>query len=280
MRGTGITQAVYAVGIDLAWSPKNGTGIAVAERGTSGWILRDAVGSMGSNAEIVGYLEEAVGPAPAILSIDAPLVVPHDRASRAGDRAIASAFGPMKAAVYPATKNRLGSYGGRRIWDLVRDLKEAGFHHDCAVVPGKEVRQFFETYPHAATVALFHLPRILNYKAKQGRSYEERWGAFRELHRHLRSLKTFDPSLKGVDHFLRPRLAGIRGKALKAYEDRIDGILCAYIAAYYWTWGTDRCAIFGDLNGGYIVTPMDLRVAARLPRDSAVVTYMGSRGPA
>lgn len=270
---------MYAVGIDLAWSPRNGTGVAVAERRGRGWTLRDAVGSLGSNSEILAYLEERVGSAPAILSIDAPLVVPHDRTARDGDRAIASAFGPMKAALYPATKNRLGSYGGRRIWDLVRDLQGAGFRHDCEIVAGKEARQFFETYPHAATVALFHLARILNYKAKQGRSYEERWRAFLQFHRHLRSLRSFDPPLAGVDRFLETKVRGLRGQGLKAYEDRLDGILCAYIAAYYWTWGTARCAIFGSLEGGYIVTPMDLTVAARLPLGSPVVSYTGARGP-
>lgn len=277
MRDRRLTLPVFAVGIDLAWSPNNGTGVAIAERRRGSWVLEDAVGTVGSNEEIVAYIRRGVGSAPAIVSVDAPLVVPHDRTTRDGDRAIASVFGPMKAAVYPATKNRLGSYGGRRIWDLVGDLQDAGFRHDCHVAPGKEVRQFFETYPHAATVALFHLPRILAYKAKQGRSYEERWRAFRQLHRHLRSLERFDPPLTGIRRFLERKVTGLRGNALKAYEDRLDGILCAYIAAYYWTWGTERCAIFGSLEGGYIVTPMNPKVAARLPLGSRVVTYTGTR---
>ncbi len=268
---------MHAVGIDLAWSPNNATGIAVAVRTKAGWKLETA-DTVRSNDDILAFLEAAVGKEPAILAIDAPLVVPHHQTTRVGDRAIASVFGPMKAAVYPATKNRLGSYGGRRIWDLVKDLEAAGYRHDCHMEPRVEARQFFETYPHAATVALFHLERILSYKAKQDRPYAERWRAFRRLEAYLRSLGAFEPRLRGVDKHLEPQVSRLKGKALKGYEDRLDGILCAYIAAYYWTWGTERCAIFGSLEGGYIVTPMSPEVARRIPDGSSVVMYTGKRG--
>jgi predicted RNase H-like nuclease len=37
--------------------------------------------------------------------------------------------------------------------------------------------------------------------------------------------------------------------------DLLDGILCAYLAYYYWYWGEERSWIIGDVETGYIVLP-------------------------
>ena len=271
-------MAVYAVGIDLAWSPRNGTGLAVAERQGARWIVREAVSDLGTNREIVDLLLRHTGEQPAIVAIDAPLVVPYRTRGREGDRLITRMFGPYDAGVYPATRFYLGRYGGKRIWDLVEDLERAGFRHDCRIAPGEPARQFFETYPHAATVALFGLRKTLKYTPREGRTYEARWRAFRELERHLRSLSGFRPAMAGIDAFIEP-VRGLRGGRLKAYEDRLDAILCAYVAAYHWTWGTRRNAIVGTLEGGYIVTPMTSTIAKRAPADSPIFTYTGAQSP-
>ena len=50
-------------------------------------------------------------------------------------------------------------------------------------------------------------------------------------------------------------LESMRGKALKTYEDTLDALLCAFLAAHYWTWGAERNEMIGTMAGGYIVTP-------------------------
>ena len=47
----------------------------------------------------------------------------------------------------------------------------------------------------------------------------------------------------------------LRGRALKAYEDTLDSLLCAYVAYYFWYWGFDRNEVFGDIESGYILNP-------------------------
>lgn len=66
---------------------------------------------------------------------------------------------------------------------------------------------------------------------------------------------------------------GLRGGRFKDYEDRLDAILCAYVAAHYWTWGTRRCAIVGTLEGGYIVTPMTPEIARQALSDARIFVY-------
>ncbi|HXG22607.1 MAG TPA: hypothetical protein VNN62_26485 [Methylomirabilota bacterium] len=54
-----------------------------------------------------------------------------------------------------------------------------------------------------------------------------------------------------------------QGKALKAYEDQLDAVFCAYLALYYWWWGAKRHRIFGNTEQGYIIAPVDERVFPR-----------------
>lgn len=268
---------MLAVGVDLAWSPRNPSGIAVAELHGGRWRLRGARADIVTNEEILAAVERIAGRRSAVLAIDAPLVVPHRSRGRDGDRLITSVFGPYDAGVYPATKRTIGRYGGQRIWELRDGLMARGFVHDCRIPPRRRGRFFFETYPHSAAVALFRLPKVLKYKAREGRALRERIDAFREYERRLVGLRDFEPPLDGVEGHLDKALASSRGHALKDYEDRLDAILCAYIAAYYWTWGTARCAIFGSLEGGYIVTPFHEELAVRIPPGDDIVTYAGPR---
>lgn len=268
---------MYAIGLDLAWSPRNPSGLAAAELEDGRWRLLGASADLVSNREILAAVGRIAGRAPTVLAIDAPLVVPHRVRGRDGDRRITSVFGLHDAGVYPATQRTIRRYGGQRIWKLRDALVADGFVHDSHIPRGRPGRFLFETYPHAAAVALFRLPKVLKYKVRKGRSLAERRDAFREYERLLVGLKDFDPALDGVEGHLDNGLSIARGRALKDYEDRLDAILCAYVAAYYWTWGTARCAVFGNLEGGYIVTPFRAELAARLAADDRIVTYDGPR---
>jgi pyridoxamine 5'-phosphate oxidase len=55
---------------------------------------------------------------------------------------------------------------------------------------------------------------------------------------------------------------------LKAVEDQLDAIHCAYVAAHWWYWGSERNEVLGNAQDGYIVVPKrqslgDLRVDYR-----------------
>jgi len=45
------------------------------------------------------------------------------------------------------------------------------------------------------------------------------------------------------------------GAELKAAEDKLDSLICAYVAAYWWYWGEQRNLVLGDRTTGYIVIP-------------------------
>jgi predicted RNase H-like nuclease len=72
----------------------------------------------------------------------------------------------------------------------------------------------------------------------------------------LQVLPTQEPALSSLslgERFI-PDLP-YTGKALKETEDKLDSLICAYVGAYWWFWGTQRNQVLGDLDTGYIVIP-------------------------
>lgn len=51
---------------------------------------------------------------------------------------------------------------------------------------------------------------------------------------------------------------------LDLIEDELDAFMCAYIGFYYWTHGASRCRVVGDVDSGYIVTPVTPDIGAAL----------------
>jgi len=59
-------------------------------------------------------------------------------------------------------------------------------------------------------------------------------------------------------------------------EDEIDAYLCAYIAQYFWTHGATRCRIAGDVETGYIVTPVSVDQGRYIDRLAATATTVSA----
>lgn len=105
-------------------------------------------------------------------------------------------------------------------------------------------------------MSLFSLRRIIRYK--KGRVADRRSG-LHELRGRIASLGGAEPRLcaSGVlSDILAVDLETLRGAALKSYEDRLDAIVCAYIAYHHWYWRPRRTEIVGDVAEGYIVNPL------------------------
>jgi len=112
-----------------------------------------------------------------------------------------------------------------------------------------------EVYPHPAMIELFRLPKIIKYK-KGNRA--ERTRGQKILQARIADLSKYHPTLEitdGLSAFLNIDTNCLRGKALKANEDKLDAVLCAYIAYYCWYWRDSWIHTFGNEESGYIVVP-------------------------
>src|SRR5260370_5774529 len=126
-----------------------------------------------------------------------------------------------------------------------------------------------EVYPQTAMVSLFGLSYTLKYKAKRGRSTGDRRQAFAALIAHLEKLTISDPQLwvgtdPRWDELCDSLVAATSSGGLDLIEDELDAYMCTYIGFYYWTHGASRCRVVGDVDTGYIVTPVTPAIGADL----------------
>jgi predicted RNase H-like nuclease len=175
---------------------------------------------------------------PAMAAVDAPLVIPNETGMRVPDRLTHVHFGKFDAGCYPANR---GSRFADRVTAFSRALSRRGYRHAAAIVPELPGRYQIEVYPHAAAVRLFGLPKILKYK--KGAVADR----VRELNRYRRMLQTLHPwKLPVVPN---------GGAALKAVEDQLDAVLCAYVGWHWWRYGLERNQVLGNRRSGYLVVP-------------------------
>lgn len=250
-------------GIDLAWSNRNGTGVAVINGDkTTGTLTAGEV--VLTDAEIMAFLHKHIGMNNCIVAIDAPLCVPNESGRRPAEELVGKLFRQYDAGAHPANRQHLTEWTGEiRGKKLVALLKMDDIIHNPYFEQYAPRRIAMEVYPHPAMVVIFNLPRIFRYKAKQKRDYPFRWREFQRYQTALRTLETGTPQLHLPEEIIGKSIEGVLGKALKEYEDMLDAIFCAYIAHYCWVDPT-RCAVLGDMNGGYILTPVFPSMKTRL----------------
>ena len=151
----------------------------------------------------------------------------------------------------------LGRPFAQNVLSFSRRLAALGFGHSAEMAARQKGRFQIEIHPHAATVNLFDLPRIVKYK--RGLREEKARGLRRLRALMLARLPLLDPALS-----LRLPSVPRTGK-LKPVEDQIDAVLCAYIAAYWWFWGTRRNRVYGSGERGYIVVPEKVSLRTVVP---------------
>ncbi|MBN2566719.1 DUF429 domain-containing protein [Candidatus Woesearchaeota archaeon] len=243
------------IGIDLAWSTRNGTGVA-ALAGDARSVRLIASDVVMTDDEILSFVEEHRGGGACHVAVDAPLLVPNRTGRRIAEVKVGELFRHHHAGAHPANRERLTQWTGSVRGEVIAQrLVEAGFAHDPYLQrhdPGSKV---FEVYPHPSMVVLFGLPRILQYKAKPKRDYASRYREFGRYQKHLAALRRSTPSLVLPDTIINKKVEGMKGRALKRYEDLLDAVFCAYIACYAWA-HPERCAVLGNLREGYIMTPV------------------------
>jgi predicted RNase H-like nuclease len=231
----------------------NSAGAVIHAPGKSGKLSRWQERLKG-NDEVISFISDNIDTCAAIVAIDAPLLVPNQTGTRPCDRQLTREFRKYHAGTYPAYRQKFRDKV--RGEEIVRQLTTLNFNHNPHLQRQTEARRVVEVYPHPATIVLFNLPRILQYKTRQGRDLEYRQKELGRLQAFIRKLKQATPALE-VDKSLFHNPDSLYGRAFKVHEDLLDSILCAYIAYHAWYWGPEGYRIFGEENWkeGYILVP-------------------------
>jgi len=199
------------IGIDLAWSPENESGIAaIAGEGTKGELI--GFGICRRDEEILSFIDHLVGEGYALVAIDAPLIVPNSYGFRPVEKEIIKLYRKADATPYPANRRRLCIHGRIRGEELATKLKGLRFEHNPYISKFQSTRTFFEVFPHPAMLTIFRLKKILKYKERANRSYEMRWKELKKYQRLLLRLERRVPKLKLPKKIIQRKVEGLRGR--------------------------------------------------------------------
>lgn len=186
------------IGVDLAWSKRNKSGIAILE--DEKILFCDTVLGVDELACIINQYPDA------IVGIDAPLKIENETGNRDIEKQFLKDFAKYKLGVYPVNRKLLSKYGPIVSEQLLEKI------------PQELGKNLFEVYPHATILQLFH-NKVLPYKRKQGRDTKF-------IQEQLNILQNYlDEVLTG--HF-KEDIFTLKGQSLKNHEDKLDALVCAY----------------------------------------------------
>ncbi len=227
-------------GIDLGWTGKP-SGFASLEWDGKRLHLMQLT-RLDTHAEVLNNI-----PAnhTAWIGLDAPVIIRNPSGMRHADRTAHELFSRQRAGCYPVNL-RLPFVP--KVLAFVDGLTQKGYLTTPPTNRQSSTSHLFEVYPHSAAIRLFHLPQILPYKKGTLATRKIALAEFRHL---LKTRFTHHPTFKPVE--LPP--VGDTLAQLKSCEDRLDAVLCAYIAAHFWYWGLSRNNILGHPPDGFIVNP-------------------------
>jgi predicted RNase H-like nuclease len=230
----------FVLGVDAAWTVTQASGMALIEATPRGWSLLKAACSYAAYTDdpsashslqplqIVQATRSLCGFAPTLIAVDMPLSRSRIVGRRASDDAVSRAYGARHCSTHTPSLVRPGQISD----NLTADFAELGFGLATNLVTKPAL---IEVYPHPALVELARAERRLPYKVAKVRSYwpefspVDRRKALVELWRDIIGL--LDKRIEGVAQALPLPEQGATGRNLKAFEDTLDAVICAWVGA-------------------------------------------------
>jgi len=251
------------LGIDAAWTPTHPSGVALAAQMGTAWRLValsasyqrfHALAGRGSPAELrpsgsrpdakelLATSRKLCGAPVDLVAIDMPLARGRIAGRRASDNALSSAYGAFKCGTHTPSGARPGPMSD----ELKEGFDEAGYPLQTSSISTPGV---IEVYPHPALVQLADAPERLRYKVSKVRSYWPRSDATARrkflLQEWAGIIALLETQIMGVTDALPSLPADARGHELKAFEDMLDAVVCAWVAICALE---ARATPFGDQN--------------------------------
>jgi predicted RNase H-like nuclease len=244
------------LGVDAAWTLGNPSGVALlAETGgnrprllaaqPSYAAFIDGMAGDGPHAppviELLDAAEQRAGAPVDVVAVDMPLATAPFSARREADNAVSRAFGAAGCGTHSPNAVRPGAIAET----YRRCLADRGVR--LATAGHTEFPALVEVYPHAALLRLCGRPRRLPYKVARCGRY---WPELSRAERKQRLLgiwaeirERLGRVMEGVGSVLGAPDPALPLAALKAYEDTLDAVVCAWIGLCF---ARGQAEAFGD----------------------------------
>lgn len=186
------------------------------------------------------------------MAINAPIIVENLSGARACDRQLLEHFSRFRIDEY--ANNTVSASHPRT---MGRALMRMGFDPN----PQAEGDRMVETHTQAAQVLLFGVDRPVRLKSGPIGGRKEAVQRLREL--IAERLYRGNPALRPggeLDGLMDAHLPDLNGTRLGELEERLEALLCAYVACFLGQVGAEKCAFLGSLEQGYILLPDPSRV--------------------
>jgi predicted RNase H-like nuclease/predicted house-cleaning noncanonical NTP pyrophosphatase (MazG superfamily) len=241
------------IGIDLAWTYTNESGICVID--DKGKIVYCE--SKVFSDEMISAIVEEHAREGAIVGIDAPLIVNNETGSRYCDRAIMKEkIHGKNLSVFTCSKrfmlNHFGVVRGEKVVKAIRN-RMPSFSLTGDIIDKKHV--IIETFPTGITLGLFPDAFPIKYKVKHKVDFETSKTEMGRMINLLKRLSDFNPPVHNIEDFFNhsSSIQALSKKEFKNLEDKLDAFLCSYAA--YWL-ANHQGKVFGDEQDGFITIPI------------------------
>ena len=241
------------LGIDAAWTETQPSGVALAEETERGWRLKAVASSYARFEALAGLAPEPpaqrgmkpdvdallatcrhlTGREPDLIAVDMPLSRLPITGRRNSDNLVSSFYGAKKCGTHSPSEQRPGP-----VSDGLRSaLEERGYvlwTRPAGPSLDRPEPALIEVYPHPALIELTNADERLRYKIGKISRY---WpGLAPPLRREelfavwARIVAALERHVEGVEAGLPELDRNASGLALKAYEDALDAVVCAWVA--------------------------------------------------
>jgi predicted RNase H-like nuclease len=240
------------MGLDLGWTQRDSSGGVVLEP-VEGGVRVVSHDSMRAHEDTLRWItRNRTRGGTALLVINAPIIVENLSGARPCDKQLAEHFSRFRIDEY--ANNTVSASHPRT---FCRGLMRMGFDPN----PAGEGDRIMETHTQSAQIQLFGIDRPIRMKSGPIGARKEGVARLREL--IAERLYTTTPRLlpsPELDQLMTAHLPDLNGTRLGELEERIEALICAYVAAWVGQCGPEACAFLGDIERGYILLPDPNRV--------------------
>jgi len=240
-------KKIRYMGLDLAWAPRNSSGGAVMEPTEEGGLRLVSTAHLRTHEDVLAWIARNRGRYQAILAVNAPIIVENGAGRRPCDDQLVQHF-----SRYQIDDHQVNIVSAGHPRTMGRAMMRMGFDPN----PQSEGDRVIETYTQPAQVLLFNLDRPVRLKHGPIGARKDAVARYREL--ITLNLPAASPPLESnpvLRGLLERDLGTLNGTRLGELEDKIEAVLCAYIAGYFDLRGPEDCAFLGDLDEGYVLLP-------------------------